>query len=941
MPEQEANKAKVFTVSFGKDYFETVVEHILQTVEKDLLTLSKCVIFVPSPRMQSALKDTFASALGGSVLLPKIRTLSVYEDDLETLRFDETLPENILPPLARLSVLSQLVFAKSPEKSQRQCLEEAWQLGTVFDRFSAYDVSLDQVESLLPETMAHAWQENVSFLKIALQGYPAWLQAADMIDASAYKKEDMLKVFYAQVNPSVPCFAVGFNDTTPAGLNVLKAVLAQEKGQLIFAPLSVKPLPEKLLPMDPFYRIKTVLDTLGIKQSDLQFLGGNVDEKPFMTSKKLSPEDCASLSLIEAKTAQKEADAIAMVMRSALELDEKCALVTSDRTLAQRVKSSLNRWNIEVDDSAGEALAQTHLGRCVLTGLQMVLKNFDVIDTLAFLTHPLVKPLENMALFDKHILQGSSVKEGLFGYERRIRQSRILPEEKQHLHVCVDRLKQSFPKGTRDTIKSFEEYIEILLDFMVEWIDVERVDAAENDALMQLLQEIKDQSDHFKKGDFSLFAAVLEQMMKRTTLRQRDKRQQNLAILGPMEARLYPLDTVIIGGLNEGSWPRKTKSDPWLNRSMIQSLNLLDTDAFIGLSAYDFLHLSHHKKVFWTRTLEEEGGETIPSRFLLRVQTQVDETLWTELKNKGDLWSNWFESLQKDMSKKESKRPAVFVPVSDRPCKWTPSLLSDYMTCPYKVFLKKIAAVPEKAVYAEAPTAADKGQLFHTCLEAMCAQVQGFPEPYSGSWKDKEAVVAHMLKIGKHAFSLENIEDKKGLWWQKFERISKGFADEMAVLDRKPWQIESMLKMRLTEKIHLSARFDRVDKDTEGAVHVLDYKTGRLPLVKDIYSGKAPQLAVEAVLAQQEGYTLKGLEFWEVKGEKQTNVHRKCFNKDLETFTQKAEEGLQKIAKTLTDEAFLYKPVPGSAFPEEKKKQCISCPYHGMCRYSEWLGKDV
>ena len=39
------------------------------------------------------------------------------------------------------------------------------------------------------------------------------------------------------------------------------------------------------------------------------------------------------------------------------------ALVTPDRRLARRVAVELRRWNIEVDDSAGRALANTPLAQ--------------------------------------------------------------------------------------------------------------------------------------------------------------------------------------------------------------------------------------------------------------------------------------------------------------------------------------------------------------------------------------------------------------------------------------------------------------------------------------------------------------------------------------------------------------------------------------------------
>ncbi len=41
-----------------------------------------------------------------------------------------------------------------------------------------------------------------------------------------------------------------------------------------------------------------------------------------------------------------------------------------------------------------------------------------------------------------------------------------------------------------------------------------------------------------------------------------------------MEARLTSADLVILGGLNEGTWPEAADPGPWLNRAMRDALGL-------------------------------------------------------------------------------------------------------------------------------------------------------------------------------------------------------------------------------------------------------------------------------------------------------------------------------------------------------------------------------
>jgi len=62
-------------------------------------------------------------------------------------------------------------------------------------------------------------------------------------------------------------------------------------------------------------------------------------------------------------------------------------------------------------------------------------------------------------------------------------------------------------------------------------------------------------------------------------------------ILGPLEARLTDIDRVVLGGLNEGTWPPETRSDAWLSRPMRHELGLDLPERRIALSAHDFAQM--------------------------------------------------------------------------------------------------------------------------------------------------------------------------------------------------------------------------------------------------------------------------------------------------------------------------------------------------------------
>ena len=101
-------------------------------------------------------------------------------------------------------------------------------------------------------------------------------------------------------------------------------------------------------------------------------------------------------------------------------------------------------------------------------------------------------------------------------------------------------------------------------------------------------------------------------------------RHPRLAILGPLEARLQRFDLTILGGLNEGTWPRRAGADPWFSRPMRATLGLEQPERSIGLAAHDFAMLAAGPRVLLTRALKADGAPTIASRWLQRL-TQLTQ----------------------------------------------------------------------------------------------------------------------------------------------------------------------------------------------------------------------------------------------------------------------------------------------------------------------------
>src|SRR5258706_447186 len=99
----------------------------------------------------------------------------------------------------------------------------------------------------------------------------------------------------------------------------------------------------------------------------------------------------ATRPMAAAPNPEMEALAIAVAMREARHLNKSAALVTPDRALARRVMAALGRWNLEFDDSGGDALMDTSAGIFARLVSGAVAKGLEPPTLLGLLKHPLFR----------------------------------------------------------------------------------------------------------------------------------------------------------------------------------------------------------------------------------------------------------------------------------------------------------------------------------------------------------------------------------------------------------------------------------------------------------------------------------------------------------------------------------------------------------------------
>lgn len=570
---------------------------------------------------------------------------------------------------------------------------------------------------------------------------------------------------------------------------------------------------------------------------------------------------------IDAQQPREEAIAIAAILRETLETPSAtAALVTPDRGLARRVASELKRWSIEVDDSAGQPLAHTAPGLFLRHVIEAADEEFAPIALLALIKHPLAACGQERAAFraaaralDLYALRGLRPKGGLEGLATIVESLKADHPQRGVLAALVRDIASAasplsslpasdpipLPDLARAHVAAAEAFARDAAGVAVElWSG----DAGESAA--QLMTELIQSSAPDLSLSRSDYAQLVSELMRQRPVRPRFGRHPRLFIWGPLEARLQSADTIVLGGLNEGSWPAETETDPWVSRPMRTELGLEQPERRIGLSAHDFVQLASNRRVYLTRAMKSEGAPTTESRWLTRLQNLLDGA------GAGEAWKTSLPlavatALDRGEIVPAAKSPKPTPPIAARPRRLSVTQIEAWIRDPYGVYARHILKLNRLDPIDKDPGPLERGSIIHRILEDF---VRKHPEQFPADAEAK--LLAHGER---HFLTMDGRNGPKAFWWPRFVRAAAWFLEMEG--KRRGGVSRSLVELRGTMQVHgpagaftLHGKADRIDILRDGTISILDYKTGRLPTWTQVEVGLSPQLPLEALMAAAGGF---------------------------------------------------------------------------------------
>jgi ATP-dependent helicase/nuclease subunit B len=708
--------------------------------------------------------------------------------------------------------------------------------------------------------------------------------------------------------PAGPVIAAGSTGSIPATAQLLATIARLPQGALVLPgvdrdmdaaswELLANTIDSPSIFGHPQYGLRKLLSQLGVLRQDVIQLGDVAASKrarEALLAEAMRPADTseawadidrgdgkflaaiAPIALVEAANEREEALAVAVALRDAINQPGKtAALITADRDLARRVSTELARFNIAADDSGGHALRETQPATLMRLALEIVFNPGDPGALLALLKHPLTRlGLERSAVrqaaetIELVSLRGGTGRATLAGlrsfFEKRLSEASTTPFEPVWLRqitvahieaarITCDALTQSMePLAVFASREAPVEIAEIIHATVASLENLVRDDQGNIAALYsgaageQFAAFLRNLISADAGLEFmpSEWPSMIEALVAGEVVKPKAGAHPRLFIWGALEARLQTVDTVVIGGLNEGSWPGKTRNDPFMSRPMKSIINLEPPERRTGLAAHDFQMAMGMDRVILTRAQRAANAPTVASRWLQRLETVLGKTATAELRMQGTKYLNWAREIDTGPDEDFVKRPEPKPPLGARPKHFSVTEIETLRRDPYAIFARRILRLRPIEPLIRDPDVAERGSLFHDILADFTAQ---------GVDPQTDDASARLLEIGRRFFDEVALpEEIDAVWWPRFQSL----VPEYLQWERQRAHLIAVRHPEITSRkipvettgVTLSGRADRVDLRREGSAEIIDYKTGSTPSKRQAHVLLSPQLALEAAL---------------------------------------------------------------------------------------------
>jgi len=901
-----ALRPTVYTIPPHRAFADAFAAGLIARHGRETTGLARGIVLVPNNRAARALADAFVRRSEGGLLLPRLVPVGDPELDdriggaLEPLDDSELIPPAI-EPVERLFLLAGMVQEEMGGIDAAEALRFAEDIAQTLDQLLIEEVAPTRLRDFaadLPDLSLH-WQKSLDRLTVILDRWPKLLAERGSIDLADRRNRllDAVARRWRAAPPPGFVAAAGITSAAPAIARLLATVARLPGGMVVLpgldgrmpaeewdalGPHEPDPVTGRRRPSietHPQFHLKLLLERMGVARAEVErwrWGGGqpvlsDADRRrrraPAVRSRAIANamapaaftakwQDLApaerrltGVRALELADPAEEAQAVAVALREALEEPGRiAALITPDRDLARRVSAHLRRWGIEADDSAGRPLSQTAPGTLLRALATAAAEQFAPVPLLALLKHPLVMKgegrlawLEGARALDL-ALRGPRPPAGLAGISAcladRSGRDRDLRARAEPWWRDAAPLLEPLERAFRKSRASLPALLGMLRE-TASRISGEEVWAGPAGRAAAELFTVAEPASAEGPGNLApaSLPPLLEQLIERADVRPPYGQHPRIFIWGLIEARLQQADLTILAGLNEGTWPQLPSPDPWLAPRLRHELGLPGLERRIGLSAHDFAGALGGRQVLVTRARRDARAPAIASRFWLRLEAMTGGL------TRSPHHRRWARALDRPPEHRPASRPAPRPGRELRPRTISVTEVDRLKADPFAFYARKMLRLSALDVIDADPSAAWRGSAVHQVLEAWMKEDDCDPA------RLRPRAEALLQDASAHPLM-------RALWQPRLLEAIDWIAGEVAKnreAGRRPLRAEAWGETEIGG-VTLQGMADRIDRQADGGLVIVDYKTGTPPGPKAVAEGYSMQLGLLGLIAERGGY---------------------------------------------------------------------------------------
>jgi ATP-dependent helicase/nuclease subunit B len=728
---------------------------------------SDTIIFMPSRRSIQAFEKTIVQKTGGAVLLPKMVPLGQGDGgDFE---------EEPVPKTDRVLALAKRVRDWAGGDMDG-AIQTASMLVQTADYIDTEEVPRPDWGKIIPDSFGGHFSAKARLLELA--------KPTEFSEAQ--KRVADIRGWVRTLNTGswARVFACGSTGSIPATRDLLAHIAKMPNGTVVL-PGKITKMPGEMPEGHPYWAQGKLLEKCGIKAGQVGTIDTGISNIDFLNSA-WTPGNTTAIhtppKLIECERESQEMDAAADIIQRAGQGDKSVLVISPDISASYRLMHNLGRMGIAADLSIGQPAGMLPLARLLISILEIWSGRDKTMNAIGILKHKLAR---NRPGLDEFIKENFRDKPGQFS-------------DLENLDPVLFEI-LSAPRGDfAGRLTAAAEYItdthpELFSDeSKIVW-----------NALMKA-----------GGGELADWKAEFIYLLNNESVRPAATPAAKISVLGTIEARMIPSDTVVICGLNEGMFPKKGFLFPWLPPALSEKAGLPGAGRKAGLMAMDFINLSCAADVYWTRSRVMGRAPSIQSRFLSRMEAADKE--------RRIIRENWRPKIPEFAP---LPAPAPAPPAQNFPVYAT--ALDTLFHNPFEFYAKHILKLRPFERIRSAPDARDYGNLAHKAIENSDNLTAEFNTGAEGLMRGNPS----------------------GLFFWK-----KRFAESVPVI-MEMLALYPAAKTEIKGSAELAGRTVKARADRISGASVIDIKTGGAPTKKSLDAGNSPQLPITAYILEAGGFS--------------------------------------------------------------------------------------